>query len=136
MNSTGPDAAAASHRRRGRRRLFLSGTSLLAIGAAFALFTPAMSPSAAARTAPADPAEPAPEGPSGTHPCTADDALAGGGTTHAGLTLGQVRARLRAGADVRVVGEDGWCTPLTRDYRPQRTNLYLENGLVVRSSMG
>ena len=49
---------------------------------------------------------------------------------------GHAEALLRAGAEVRVIGEDGWCTPLTRDYRPQRTNLYLENGLVVRSSMG
>ncbi|HEX5740297.1 MAG TPA: hypothetical protein VFY17_01945 [Pilimelia sp.] len=79
---------------------------------------------------------PAPVSADGTHPCTADDALAGAQNRHAGQTLDEVRAALGAAARLRVIGQDGRCLPLTRDYVPGRTNVYLEDGVVVRSSTG
>lgn len=77
-----------------------------------------------------------PVGADGTHPCTADDALAGAHNRHAGRTLAEVRAALGASGRLRVIGQDGRCLPLTRDYMPSRTNVYLEGGVVVSSSTG
>ncbi len=37
---------------------------------------------------------------------------------------------------IRVAGRDGKCFPLTMDYRPDRVNIYLENDVVLRATIG
>ncbi|GGJ97763.1 hypothetical protein GCM10010123_29800 [Pilimelia anulata] len=141
MSTTDPGAASvAPHRRRAPRRL-LFGTAAIAVGAAaaLALVVPGNPPTADAGTLPGYPVaptvpadDPAPY----QHACTADDALVGPAVrAHLGRSLTEVRTEL-GGALLRVIGQDGRCAPLTRDYNPARTNVYLERGVVVRATMG
>jgi hypothetical protein len=37
---------------------------------------------------------------------------------------------------IRVAGRDGKCFPLTMDYRTDRVNLYLEDGVVIAAMIG
>ena len=54
-----------------------------------------------------------------------------------GLTQGEAK-RYASEHDqtTRVAGRDGQCYPLTMDYRANRVNIYLENGVVVAAQVG
>jgi len=46
--------------------------------------------------------------------------------------VGMTKAEIQSNSDIRIVEEDGEGRELTCDYRPSRTNVIVENGVVVK----